>query len=67
MVRLAREHGRPADLGRWVEQRDRIYAQIMDRGWNPDRRAFTHLSLINAAISLDQRLDRGAAEITWNR
>jgi GH15 family glucan-1,4-alpha-glucosidase len=41
MVRLAREHGRPADLARWVEERDRIYAQIMERGWNPDRRAFT--------------------------
>src|SRR5829696_6559814 len=41
MVRLAREHGRPADLARWVEERDRIYAQIMDRGWNPQRRAFT--------------------------
>jgi GH15 family glucan-1,4-alpha-glucosidase len=41
MVRLAAEHGRPADLPRWTDQRDRIYAQIMDRGWNPDRRAFT--------------------------
>jgi GH15 family glucan-1,4-alpha-glucosidase len=41
MVRLAREHGRPADLGRWIEQRDRIYRQIMERGWNPKRRAFT--------------------------
>ena len=41
MVRLAREHGRPADLARWVEERDRIYQQIMERGWNPDRRAFT--------------------------
>ncbi len=41
MVRLAREHGRPADLARWTEERDRIYAQIMDRGWNPERRAFT--------------------------
>jgi GH15 family glucan-1,4-alpha-glucosidase len=41
MVRLAREHGRPADLTRWTQERDRIYAQIMDRGWNPDRRAFT--------------------------
>jgi len=41
MVRLAREHGRPADLGRWVEQRDRIYDQIMERGWNPKRNAFT--------------------------
>jgi GH15 family glucan-1,4-alpha-glucosidase len=41
MVRLAREHGRPADLAGWTEERDRIYAQIMDRGWNPERRAFT--------------------------
>jgi GH15 family glucan-1,4-alpha-glucosidase len=41
MVRLAREHGRPADLARWTQERDRIYAQIMDRGWNPQRRAFT--------------------------
>jgi GH15 family glucan-1,4-alpha-glucosidase len=41
MVRLARDHGRPADLGRWVEQRDRIYTQIMERGWNQRRQAFT--------------------------
>ena len=41
MVRLAAEHGRPGDLARWTNQRDRIYTQIMDRGWNPDRRAFT--------------------------
>jgi GH15 family glucan-1,4-alpha-glucosidase len=41
MVRLAREHGRPADLGRWTQERDRIYAQIIERGWNPQRRAFT--------------------------
>jgi GH15 family glucan-1,4-alpha-glucosidase len=41
MVRLAREHGRPADLGRWIGERDRIYAQIMERGWNPKREAFT--------------------------
>jgi GH15 family glucan-1,4-alpha-glucosidase len=41
MVRLAQGYGRPADLGRWVGERDRIYAQIMERGWNPRRRAFT--------------------------
>jgi GH15 family glucan-1,4-alpha-glucosidase len=41
MVRLAREYGRPADLGRWVGERDRIYAQLIERGWNPQRRAFT--------------------------
>jgi GH15 family glucan-1,4-alpha-glucosidase len=41
MVRLAREHGRPADLARWITERDRIYTQIMERGWNRKRGAFT--------------------------
>jgi pentatricopeptide repeat protein len=33
-------HGRPAPLERWVRQRDAIYNQIMERGWNPGRKAF---------------------------
>jgi GH15 family glucan-1,4-alpha-glucosidase len=41
MIRLAREYGRPADLARWITERDRIYQQIMEHGWNPERRAFT--------------------------
>jgi GH15 family glucan-1,4-alpha-glucosidase len=41
MIRLAGDHGRPANLTRWIDQRDRIYQQIMDHGWNPQRRAFT--------------------------
>jgi GH15 family glucan-1,4-alpha-glucosidase len=41
MVRLAQEHGRPADLARWIDQRDQIYRQLIERGWNPERRAFT--------------------------
>jgi GH15 family glucan-1,4-alpha-glucosidase len=41
MVRLAGEYGRPADLARWVSERDRIYTQIMTHGWNRQRRAFT--------------------------
>jgi len=41
MVRLAREHGRPADLERWITQRDRIYERVMERGWNAERQAFT--------------------------
>jgi GH15 family glucan-1,4-alpha-glucosidase len=41
MVRLAQVYGRPADLERWIEQRDRIYEWLMDHGWNPKRRAFT--------------------------
>jgi GH15 family glucan-1,4-alpha-glucosidase len=39
-IRLAEEHGRPADLDRWVQERDRVYRQIMDRGWDPKRKAF---------------------------
>ncbi|MDF2968556.1 MAG: hypothetical protein K0Q93_2334 [Nocardioidaceae bacterium] len=41
MVRLARAHGRPADLTRWITERDRIYGWIMDVGWNTERGAFT--------------------------
>jgi pentatricopeptide repeat protein len=40
-IRLADRHGRPADIARWRAERDRIYKQIMARGWNPDRGAFT--------------------------
>jgi GH15 family glucan-1,4-alpha-glucosidase len=39
-VRLARNRGRPADLSRWIIERDRIYEEIMQRGWNPEREAF---------------------------
>jgi GH15 family glucan-1,4-alpha-glucosidase len=39
-VRLARSHGRPASTSRWTEQRDRIYEQIMAKGWHPERKAF---------------------------
>jgi GH15 family glucan-1,4-alpha-glucosidase len=38
MIRLARTYGRPADLARWISQRDRIYTQIMTHGWNPNAR-----------------------------
>src|SRR5207344_226044 len=39
-IRVARQRGLPADLVRWLEVRDEIYLQIMERGWNPDLRAF---------------------------
>jgi pentatricopeptide repeat protein len=39
-IRMAHELGRPADVARWTEERDRIYRQIMDRGWNKERGAF---------------------------
>jgi GH15 family glucan-1,4-alpha-glucosidase len=40
-IRLAQSRGRPADLARWITQRDAIYRQIMERGWNPKVGAFT--------------------------
>jgi GH15 family glucan-1,4-alpha-glucosidase len=39
-VRLAQNRGRPADLSRWIIERDRIYEQIMERGWSTKREAF---------------------------
>jgi GH15 family glucan-1,4-alpha-glucosidase len=39
-VRVARQRGLPGDLFRWMRVRDLIYAQIMERGWHPERRAF---------------------------
>ncbi|MFF8510152.1 glycoside hydrolase family 15 protein [Streptomyces sp. NPDC015492] len=39
-IRLATAYARPADLGRWTAQRDAILVQVMERGWNPERRAF---------------------------
>jgi GH15 family glucan-1,4-alpha-glucosidase len=41
MIRLAGQYGRPADLARWTSQRDLIYRQIIEHGWNPERKAFT--------------------------
>jgi GH15 family glucan-1,4-alpha-glucosidase len=40
-IRLAENRGRPADIPRWRSERDRVYQQIMERGWNRGRRAFT--------------------------
>ena len=39
-IRIATSRGLPADLTGWQSTRDGIYRQIMDKGWNPERRAF---------------------------
>jgi GH15 family glucan-1,4-alpha-glucosidase len=39
-IRLATRRSRPANILRWMEQRDAIYNQIMDKGWHKDRSAF---------------------------
>jgi GH15 family glucan-1,4-alpha-glucosidase len=40
-IRMAQHRGRPANLARWISERDAVYEQIMDRGWNPKVGAFT--------------------------
>ncbi|MFF2523381.1 glycoside hydrolase family 15 protein [Streptomyces liangshanensis] len=40
MIRMARRRGLPGDLGRWISVRDRIYHEIMARGWNDEERTF---------------------------
>jgi pentatricopeptide repeat protein len=40
-IRLAARHGRPADVAKWAAERDRIYNQIMSRGYNSKVNAFT--------------------------
>ncbi|WP_086831082.1 glycoside hydrolase family 15 protein [Streptomyces sp. NRRL B-24572] len=39
-LRIAYDDGRPAAGGRWVDARDEIYAQVLDRGWDPKKQAF---------------------------
>jgi GH15 family glucan-1,4-alpha-glucosidase len=39
-VQIALRRGLPAELQRWQAERDRIYHQIMAKGWSEDRQAF---------------------------
>jgi GH15 family glucan-1,4-alpha-glucosidase len=39
-VRMQRARGLPGDIVRWMGERDRVYEQIMQRGWSPERDAF---------------------------
>jgi GH15 family glucan-1,4-alpha-glucosidase len=39
-LRLAEKRSFPADRARWLAERDRIYEEVMSRGWSPERRAF---------------------------
>jgi GH15 family glucan-1,4-alpha-glucosidase len=40
-IRLADKRALPADRAKWMCERDRIYEEVMKRGWNEKRRAFT--------------------------
>jgi pentatricopeptide repeat protein len=40
-IRLAERTGWPANIATWATERDRIYNQVMERGWNKKVKAFT--------------------------
>lgn len=40
-ARLADKRALPADREKWIQERDRIYEEVMTRGWNQKRQAFT--------------------------
>jgi GH15 family glucan-1,4-alpha-glucosidase len=37
---LAHQRGLPAEDGRWLEQQDAIYEEVMEKGWNPKKQSF---------------------------
>src|SRR5215203_3901422 len=39
-LRLADKRSFPAERERWIKVRDQIYKDIMEKGWNPERKAF---------------------------
>ncbi|MFP1624266.1 glycoside hydrolase family 15 protein [Streptomyces sp. 5K101] len=54
-VRLAAQLARPADVAGWTAARDAIFAQVMDRGYSPRRRAFVQhygAEVLDAALLL---------------
>jgi GH15 family glucan-1,4-alpha-glucosidase len=40
-VRLAEKRAFPGNREKWIQERDRIYEEVMTRGWNDQRHAFT--------------------------
>jgi GH15 family glucan-1,4-alpha-glucosidase len=40
-IRLAEKRALPANREKWIRERDRIYEEVMTRGWNEKRGAFT--------------------------
>jgi GH15 family glucan-1,4-alpha-glucosidase len=40
-IRMAAAHGRPANVARWTTERDAVYNQVFDKGWNDRIKGFT--------------------------
>jgi GH15 family glucan-1,4-alpha-glucosidase len=39
-IRLAHQRGLPAEEAVWIGQRDAIYKEVMEKGWNPEKNSF---------------------------
>ncbi len=39
-IRISRQRGLPAGDGRWRAERDAIYEEVMEKGWNPEKKSF---------------------------
>jgi GH15 family glucan-1,4-alpha-glucosidase len=39
-IKMATERSRPADTGRWTEERDQLHRTVMQKGWNASMKAF---------------------------
>ena len=66
-IRIAERHARPAQLDRWMTERDRIYNQIMDRGWNPKVKAFTQhydTDVLDSSLLIDAAAGLHARRVT---
>ena len=60
---MATHHGRPGNLTRWTAERDKLYHQIMARGWNPQKGAFTQhydTDVLDASQSATPTIDLAA-------
>jgi GH15 family glucan-1,4-alpha-glucosidase len=54
-IRIAARRGLPANLVRWTQTRDAIFAWIMERGWSERRQAFVqaeHSEVLDASLLL---------------
>ena len=42
-VKISHERGLPSGEGPWTAERDRIYEEIMEKGWNPEKESFVQV------------------------
>jgi GH15 family glucan-1,4-alpha-glucosidase len=59
-IRMAIDHGLPADLERWRKERDQVYRWIQTKGWNDSMKAFVQYEgsdVLDASLLLMPLID----------